>query len=98
MCNKTKNNKKHFRKCFSSGKVLMEHKETCLKINGKQTVKFKNGSMGFENYFKQLAAPFKIYAGFESLLRGVQSSDKNNSSYIEKYQDHIPCSFSYKIV
>ena len=44
MCNKTKNkNKKHFCKyclqCFSSGRVLVEHKETCLKINGKQSVK-----------------------------------------------------------
>ena len=40
MCNKTKNkNKKNFCKCclqcFSSAKVLIEHKETCLIINGK---------------------------------------------------------------
>ena len=40
MCNKTKNkNKKHFYKyclqCFSSKRVLAEHKETRLKINGK---------------------------------------------------------------
>ena len=47
---------------------------------------------------KQLAVSFKIYAHFESLLKGVQSSDKNNSSYTEKYQDHIPCSFAYKVV
>ena len=30
--------------------------------------------------------------------RKVKSSDKNNGSYTEKYQDHIPCSFSYKVV
>ena len=46
MCNKTKsNNKKHFCKyclqCFSSEKVLQEHKENCLIINGKQTVNKK---------------------------------------------------------
>ena len=27
-----------------------------------------------------------------------QSSDKENGSYTEKYQDHIPCSFAYKVV
>ena len=40
MCNKTKNkNKKHFCKyclqCFRIERVLVEHKETCLKIEGK---------------------------------------------------------------
>ena len=44
MCNKRKNkNKKYFCKCclqcFSSEKVLMEHKENCSIINGKQNVK-----------------------------------------------------------
>ena len=31
-------------------------------------------------------------------MKGVKSSDKNNGSYTEKYQDHIPCSFAYKDV
>ena len=47
--------------CFSSKKVLIEHKTNCLIINGKQTVKLKSGSIKFKNYFKQLAVPFKIY-------------------------------------
>ena len=48
---------------------------------------------------KQLAAPFKIYADFESVLKGVQSNDNdNNASYTKKYQEHIPCSFAYKVV
>ena len=103
MCNKTKHeNKTHFckwcLKCFSSEKVLQKHKENCLIINGKQSVKLKSSSIEFKNYSKQLAVPFKIYANFESLLKGVQSSDKNNSSYTEKYHAHIPCSFAYKVV
>ena len=103
MCNKTKNkNKKYFCKCclqfFSGEKVLIEYKENCLIINGKQNVKLKSGSITFKNYFKQLPVPFKIYADFECLLKGVKSSDKNNHSYTEKYQDHIPCSFAYKVV
>ena len=104
MCNKTKNNnEKHFCECclqsFSSEKVLQEHKETCLKINGKQTVKLKSGSIWFKNHFKQLVVPFKIYADFESISKRVRRSDKDkNSSYTEKYQSHIPCSFADKVV
>ena len=103
ICNKTKNkNKKHFCKCclqfFSSGYVLQKHKENCLIISGKQSEKSKSGSISFKNYFKQLHVLFKVYADFECLLKGVQSSDKNNGSYTEKYQDHIPCSFAYKVV
>ena len=76
MCNKTKNkNRKHFCKyclqCFSSKRVLVEHEETCQKINGKQTVKLKS-SIKFKNHFKQLTVPFKIYADFESILKGVR--------------------------
>ena len=108
MFNKTKNkNKKYFYKCclqcFNSEKVLTEHKENCLIINGKQNVKLGKGSISFKNYSKQLPVPFKIYADFECILnaassKGVKSSDKNNVSYTEKYQDHIPFSFAYKFV
>ena len=57
MCNKTKNkNKTYFSKCclqcFSSEKVLIEYKENCLIINGKQSVKLKSGAIRFKNYFK----------------------------------------------
>ena len=50
---------------FSREKVLMEHKEVCLKLNGKQNAKLRSGSIKFQYYFKQLAVPFKIYADFE---------------------------------
>ena len=99
ICNKIKNkNKKYFCKCclqcFSSEKVLIGHKENCLVING---LKLKSGSVSFKNYFKQLPVPLKIYADFECILKGVKSSDKNNASYTEKYQAHIPYSFAYKV-
>ena len=35
--------------CFSIEKVMVEHKENCLKINGKQSVKLKSGSIEFKN-------------------------------------------------
>ena len=98
--NKTKNeNKKYFPKSFLqfsiSQKILIEHKENCLIINGKETVKLKSVSIKFNNYFKQLVVPFKIYAGSECLLKGVKNSDKNNSLYTKNYQVHISCNFSF---
>ena len=79
MCNKTrckikKNFCKYYLQCFSSERLLAEHKETCSKINGKQTVKLKNGTVKFENHFKQLAVLFRIYADFECNLKEVRSS------------------------
>ena len=70
MLNKTKDkNKKWFCKsclqCFSSGNVLIKHKEICLSINDKQSVKLEEGIIKFENYFKQMPVPFKIDADFE---------------------------------
>ena len=59
MYNKTKHrNKKHFCRyclqCFVSAKVLVEHKEVYLKINGKQRLKLRNELIGFNNHAQQL--------------------------------------------
>ena len=59
--------------CFSSEYVLIKHKENCLNINGKQSVKLKKGIIEFENYFKQIPVPFKIYADFKCNLWSVES-------------------------
>ena len=80
MFHKTKNkNKKWFCKsclqCFSSENVLIKHKEDCLSINGKQSVKLEKGIIEFENYFKQIPVPFKIYADFECNLKSVESDE-----------------------
>ena len=100
MFHKTKyKNKKWFYKsclqCFSSENVLIKHKEDCLSINGVQSVKVEEGTIEFENYFKQLPVPFKIYADFECNLRDVEVYE---GTYTKKYHDHIPCSYAYKIV
>ena len=91
MFHKTKNkNKKWFRKsrlqCFSSENILIKHKENCLSINGKQSVKLEERIIKFGNYFKQIPVPFKIYADFECNFKKVKC---NESSYTEKYQDQL---------
>ena len=106
MFNKTKNkNKKHFRmrclQCFSNEDILVKHNENCLIVNGKQRVKLSEGTIKFLNYFKQLPAPFKIYADFECILKETGVSEEiidENISYTKKYQNHIPCGFAYKVV
>ena len=100
MFHKTKNkNKKYFCKsclqCFSCKNVLTKHKEVCLSINGAQSVRLEKGTIEFKNYFKQIPVPFKLYADFECNLESVESY---KGSYSKKYQDHIPCSFAYKLV
>ena len=80
---------------FQQRKCVDKHKENRLSINGKQSVKLEKGIIKFENYFKQIPVPFKIYADFECNLKIVESYE---GSYSKKYQDHIPCSFAYKLV
>ena len=55
---------------------MVEHKEVCLKTNSKQTVKLKSSLTEFKNYYRQIPAPFKIYANFEFILKSVKSMEK----------------------
>ena len=66
-----------------------------MSINFKQSVKLEKGTIKFEYYFKQIPVPFKIYADFDSNLKSVECDEV---SYTKKFQDHIPCSFAYKVV
>ena len=63
--------------------MLIKHKEDCLSINGKQSVKLEEGIIEFENYFKQIQVLFKIYADFERNLRGVESYEDSYTKNIK---------------
>ena len=70
MFHKTKNkNRKDFSKscleCFSSQNVLAQHKQVCLKISSKQSVKLEKVTITFKKGFKQIPAPFKIFSDFD---------------------------------
>ena len=95
---KSKDKKRFCKSClqyFSNENVLIKHKEICLSINDNQSAKLEEGIIKFENFFKQIPVPFKIYAKFKFNLKSVKC---NEGCCTEKYQDHIPCSFAYKIV
>ena len=65
------------------GKVLIKHKENCFSINGKQSVILEKGIIEFENYFKQIPVPFKIYADFECKLRDAESYEGSYTKNIK---------------
>ena len=66
-----------------------------MSINGVQSVRLEKGTIEFKNYFKKNTSSIKIYADFESNLKSVECYE---GSYAKKYQDHITCSFAYKLV
>ena len=107
MFNQTKHkNKKHFcmycLQCFSSDRVLNEHKDNCIQVNGTQVVKMPdkdNNILKFINFHKQQPVPFAIYADFEAIIEKISGCKPNNDrSYTEAYQKHTDCGYGYKVV
>ena len=107
MFNQTKHkNKKHFcmycLQCFSSERVLNDHKDNCIQVNGAQAVKMPdkdNNILKFINFHKQQPVPFVIYADFEAIIEKISGcKPNNNKSYTEAYQKHTDCGYGYKVV
>ena len=85
--------------CFSSERIVANHVNNCLTINGVQAINMpKQGEnvLKFNNFHKQLPVLFVIYADFEAITKKVQGckqsaemeNDKNKRSYTEAYQTH----------
>ena len=107
MYNQTKHKeRKHFcmhcLQCFSSERVLNNHKDNCIQINGTQAVKMPdkdNNILKFNNFHKQQPVPFVIYADFEAITEKISGCKPNNDkSYTEVYQKHTDCGYGYKVV
>ena len=105
--------RKHFcmycLQCFSSERILANHVNNCLTINGAQAINMpKQGEniLKFNNFHKQLPVPFVIYAGFEAITKKVQGckqseemeNEKNKRSYTEAYQTREDCGSAYKVI
>ena len=107
MYNQTKHKeRKHFcmhcLQCFSSERVLNNHKDNCIQVNGIQAVNMPdkdNNILKFSNFHKQQQVLFVIYADFEAITEKIQGCRQNNdSSYTEAYQKHTGCGYGYKVV
>ena len=98
--------RKHFcmycLQCFSSERILTNHVNNCLIINGAQAINMpKQGEniLKFNNFHKQQAVPFVIYADFEAITEKINGCKPNNDkSYTEAYQKHTDCGYGYKLV
>ena len=85
MFNQTKyEGKKHFclhcLQCFSSERVLNNHKDNCVQVNRTQAVKMPdkdNNILKFNNFHKQQPVPFVIYADFEAITEKISSCQPN---------------------
>ena len=107
MYNQTKHkDRKHFcmncLQCFSSERVLTNHKDNCIQVNGTQAVNMPtkdNNILKFNNFHKQQPVPFVIYADFEAITEKIHGCQPNsNKSYTEAYQRHTDCGYGYKVV
>ena len=92
----------HCLQCFSSERVLSNHKDICIQVNGTQAIKMPNKDnniLKFNNFHKQQPVPFVIYADFESILEKIHGCKQDgNKSYTEAYQTHADCGFGYNVV
>ena len=107
MYNQTKHeHRKHFcmhcLQCFSSDRVLNNHKDNCIQVNGTQAIKMPdkdNNILKFNNFHKQQPVPFVIYADFEAITEKIHGCQQDcNKSYTEAYQRHTDCGYCYKVV
>ena len=105
--------RKHFcmycLQCFPSERILANHVNNFLTINGVQAINMpKQGEniLKFNNFHKQLPIPFVIYADFEAITKKIQGcerseemkKDKDRRSYTEAYQTHEDCGYGYKVI
>ena len=98
--------RKHFcmyhLQCFKSESILTKHVDNCLTINGKLAINMPEEGeniLKFNNFHKQQAVRFVIYADFEAIMKKVQGCKPNNDkSYREAYQIHEDCGYGYKVV
>ena len=55
--------------------------------------------MAFKNFYKQMKAPYVVYADFECVLKKIATCEPDNKkSFTVKTEKHEPCGFSYVVV
>ena len=79
----------HCLQCFSSERVLNNHKDNCIQVNGTQAVNMPtkdNNILKFNNFHKQQPVPFVIYADFEAITEKIQGCQPNTLKRIKNIQ------------
>ena len=101
------NESKHFcERClhgYSRRELLERHRPECkgLLKSPTRTEMPKEGEnkMAFQNFHKQMKAPFVVYADFECILKKIETCEQDDKkSFTVKTEKHEPCGFSYVVV
>ena len=101
------NESKHFcERClhgYSRRELLERHKPECkgLLKSPTRTEMPKEGEnkMAFQNFYKQMKAPYVVYADFECIVKKIHTCEPDNKkSFTVKTEKHEPCGFSYVVV
>ena len=100
-------NSKHFcERClhgYSRIELLERHKPECkgLLKSPTRTEMPKEGEnkMAFQNFYKQMKAPYVVYADFECIVKKIHTCEPDNKkSFTVKTEEQEPCGFSYVVV
>ena len=91
---------------FTRAHLLVDHKKYCNGVNDRPTKidmpEEGENILAFQNYHKQIKAPYVIYADFEALVKKMpgceRDPDKKYKSYTEKTEWHEACGYSYIVV
>ena len=101
------NESKHFCERFLHGhsrrELLERHKPECkgLLKSPTRTEMPKEGDnkMAFQNFYKQMKAPYVVYADFEWIVKKIHTCEPDNKkSFTVKTEKQEPCGFSYVVV
>ena len=101
------NENKHFcERClygYSRRDLLERHKPECKGLLKSPTrtemPKAGENKMAFQNFYKQMKAPYTVYADFECTVRKIHTCKRDNKkSFTVKTEKHEPCGFSYVVV
>ena len=90
---------------FSREDLLENHKKYCNGLKGKPTridmPKEEEKIVSFQNYYKQMKAPYVIYADFEALVKKISlcelGPESKKKSYTMKTEYHEASGYSYKL-
>ena len=101
------NESKHFcERClhgYSRRELLERHKPECkglLKsLTRTEMPKEGENEMAFQNFHKQMKAPYVVYADFECIVKKIHTCEPDNKkSFTVKTEKQEPCGISYVVV
>lgn len=81
--------------CFTSERVLNDHQQLCLAVNGTQAAVYEEGIIRFKHFENLVRCPFRIYADTECFTKYTNFKIGDKTTV---YQKHIPNTIGCELV